>query len=115
MQRPLLAATLLALSCLSATRIEAQAAGKVSFIPGVRLTALQASAVDSLARALHAEAKTRVIGGALPDATRLALREKYLNAVRAVLTPSQRAAFDANYLPAEAQFEARRRSARGVK
>lgn len=106
---------LLALSCLSAARMEAQAAGKLSFIPGVRLTPLQADAIDSLARAIHAEAKELVIAGAhLPDATRLTLREKYVEAVRALLTPSQRAAFDANYLPAEAQFEARRRTARGV-
>lgn len=81
--------------------------------PPITLTAAQRLKSDSLVRAyatadaeLLAAGDTAVQGRLSP--TRRALRDELHEAIRALLTPAQRTAYDAWYTAARAAFEARR-------
>ncbi|MFN2398533.1 MAG: hypothetical protein ABR543_07800 [Gemmatimonadaceae bacterium] len=113
-RRSLLLSFAVALSTLpGAAPATAQAAPSVSFAPGVDISPQQAAQIDSLLTAYRAQVVAMVAAGGPTANTRafaprLLLHQRYLSAIRSVLTVQQRATYDAFYAAAEAAHESRR-------
>lgn len=98
-------------SILLSAGAAAQDAPTIPSTPAVKITASQRAQIDSIVLAYAAEGRTLIArqdSVAKSALARIALRRKYRDAIRLVLTEDQRMAYDAWYEAAEAVHEARR-------
>lgn len=108
---PVRLSTLVALAVLASRPTAAQEPATIPFAPDVYITQTQAVTIDSLISAQRDEGQALLARNdslSRSVSARQRLRRKYQAAVSAVLTPEQRAIYDAWYAAAEAEFESRR-------
>lgn len=111
MRLPYLSALVLLAALAGSRTANAQRADSIPFAPGVTITATQRLMIDSLVQTYREEVRAAASSDStrnLSQTARRGLRRKYQAAIGAVLTPAERAAYDAWFAQAEAAFEGKR-------